>query len=87
MASSNDVDTVSKKSSKNASGSFQTLGLDKDVLKGILTMGYKIPTPVQRKTLPIALAGMDVVCMARTGSGNCYVAIFLIDVKLGVISY
>jgi len=69
MASVNDVDIKSKKSSKNSSGSFQTLGLDGDVLKGVLTMGYKIPTPVQRKTLPIALAGMDVVCMARTGSG------------------
>lgn len=49
---------------------FQSLGLEKDLLQGILRMGYKVPTPVQRKTLPIALAGMDVVCMARTGSGK-----------------
>jgi ATP-dependent RNA helicase DDX54/DBP10 len=56
--------------SKSSAGSFQNLGLEKEVLKGILTMGYKIPTPVQRKTLPIALVGMDVVCMARTGSGK-----------------
>ncbi len=33
-------------------------------------MGYKVPTPVQRKTLPLALGGADVVVMARTGSGK-----------------
>lgn len=33
-------------------------------------MGFKVPTPVQRKALPIALLGGDVVCMARTGSGK-----------------
>lgn len=60
----------SSKSTKNAGGSFQTLGLDKDVLKGVLAMGFKLPTPVQRKTLPLALSGMDIVCMARTGSGT-----------------
>lgn len=51
-------------------GSFQTMGLDKDLLKGLSRMNYKTPTPVQRKALPIVLAGMDVVCMARTGSGK-----------------
>jgi len=51
-------------------GSFQSMGLEKEVLRGVLSMGYKNPTPVQRKALPIALAGLDVVCMARTGSGK-----------------
>ena len=41
-------------------------------------MGYKLPTPVQRKSLPETLAGKDVVCMARTGSGKT--AAFLIPV-------
>eukprot|EP00605_Chrysophyceae_sp_TOSAG23-4_P002350 GSChrysophyteH1.ASY1.ANO1.2598.1 assembled CDS len=51
-------------------GSYNTMDLDKDLLSGLTRMGYKVPTPVQRKTLPIALAGMDAVCMARTGSGK-----------------
>jgi ATP-dependent RNA helicase DDX54/DBP10 len=55
---------------KSSSGGFQSLGLSKESLKGLGRLGYKVPTPVQRKTLPLVLAGMDVVCMARTGSGK-----------------
>jgi ATP-dependent RNA helicase DDX54/DBP10 len=43
-----------------------------------MRMGYKLPTPVQRKALPVALAGKDLVCMARTGSGKT--AAFLIPI-------
>ena len=46
------------------------MGLEKELMWGINRMGYKVPTPVQRKALPIVLAGMDMVCMARTGSGK-----------------
>lgn len=51
-------------------GAFQLLGLSKPVFKGIMKKGYKVPTPIQRKTLPIVLMGRDVVAMARTGSGK-----------------
>lgn len=33
-------------------------------------MGFKVPTPVQRKALPVILSGVDSVVMARTGSGK-----------------
>jgi ATP-dependent RNA helicase DDX54/DBP10 len=66
------------KGKKGKSGGFQSLGLGEAVFKGVLHMGYKVPTPVQRKTLPIALAGSDVVVMARTGSGKT--AAFLVPV-------
>lgn len=51
-----------------------------------MALGYKVPTPVQRKALPVALAGADLVVMARTGSGKT--AAFLIPVieKLGAHS-
>jgi ATP-dependent RNA helicase DDX54/DBP10 len=58
---------MAEKASKKKSGGFQSLGLSSNIIGGILKMGYKVPTPIQRKTLPLALAGKDVVAMARTG--------------------
>lgn len=44
--------------------------------KAIIHKGFKVPTPIQRKCIPIVLQGDDVVGMARTGSGKT--AAFLI---------
>ncbi|KHN24572.1 Putative DEAD-box ATP-dependent RNA helicase 29 [Glycine soja] len=63
--------TKKKKMKKNAkSGGFESLGLNPNVFKGIKRKGYKVPTPIQRKTMPLILSGSDVVAMARTGSGK-----------------
>ncbi|XP_004753336.1 ATP-dependent RNA helicase DDX54 isoform X1 [Mustela putorius furo] len=61
---------------KKKSGGFQSMGLSYPVFKGIMKKGYKVPTPIQRKTIPVILDGKDVVAMARTGSGKT--ACFLI---------
>lgn len=61
---------------KKKSGGFQSMGLSYAVFKGIMKKGYKVPTPIQRKTIPVILDGKDVVAMARTGSGKT--ACFLI---------
>ncbi|XP_036027770.1 ATP-dependent RNA helicase DDX54 [Onychomys torridus] len=55
---------------KKKSGGFQSMGLSYPVFKGIMKKGYKVPTPIQRKTIPMILDGKDVVAMARTGSGK-----------------
>jgi ATP-dependent RNA helicase DDX54/DBP10 len=55
---------------KKKSGGFQSMGLSHAVMKGVLRKGYKVPTPIQRKTIPLILDGKDVVAMARTGSGK-----------------
>ncbi|CAG9822479.1 unnamed protein product [Phaedon cochleariae] len=68
-------DTVKKKGGKRGSG-FQSMNLNYNVLRGITKRGYKQPTPIQRKTIPLIMEGRDVVAMARTGSGKT--AAFLI---------
>ncbi|KAM9793837.1 ATP-dependent RNA helicase DDX54 isoform 1-T1 [Syngnathus typhle] len=55
---------------KKKSGGFQSMGLSFPVYKGIMKKGYNVPTPIQRKTIPVILDGKDVVAMARTGSGK-----------------
>jgi len=55
---------------KKKSGGFQSMGLSQEVWKGVMKKGYKVPTPIQRKTVPLIMDGKDVVAMARTGSGK-----------------
>ena len=55
---------------KAKAGSFASFGLTKFILANIAKKGYKQPTPIQRKTIPLIMEGRDVVGMARTGSGK-----------------
>ncbi|OJD15213.1 ATP-dependent RNA helicase DBP10 [Emergomyces pasteurianus Ep9510] len=51
-------------------GGFQSMGLNATLLKAITRKGFSVPTPIQRKTIPLLLDDQDVVGMARTGSGK-----------------
>uniref|UniRef100_A0A7E4VM66 RNA helicase n=1 Tax=Panagrellus redivivus TaxID=6233 RepID=A0A7E4VM66_PANRE len=64
-----DLHTEQNRRGKRAGG-WQNLGLDHPVFKAIDKLGYKQPTPIQRKTIPLILDGKDVVAMSRTGSGK-----------------
>lgn len=55
---------------KAKKGTFASFGLSKSVLINISKKGYKQPTPIQRKTIPLIMGKRDVVGMARTGSGK-----------------
>ncbi|KAK3000480.1 hypothetical protein RJ639_021313 [Escallonia herrerae] len=65
-----------KHQKKAKSGGFESLNLSSNVFRGVKRKGYRVPTPIQRKTMPLILSGADVVAMARTGSGKT--AAFLI---------
>ena len=49
---------------------FATLPLPDHVLANLLRLGYASMTPVQAASLPLALAGKDLIVQAKTGSGK-----------------
>ncbi len=53
-----------------AGASFSTLPLAKAQLANLATLGYHAMTPVQAASLPLALAGDDLIVQAQTGSGK-----------------
>jgi ATP-dependent RNA helicase DeaD len=49
---------------------FAELGLRNSVLKGIEELGFKYPTTIQAKLIPVILTGKDVLGQAKTGTGK-----------------
>ena len=49
---------------------FKDLKLDHSLLKAIEKQGYKNPTPIQQKSIPVILKGSDVMGAAQTGTGK-----------------
>ncbi len=50
--------------------SFQNMSLSRPILRGLASVGFSEPTPIQSKAIPVALLGKDVVGGAVTGSGK-----------------
>ena len=44
-------------------GTFDNMNLLPEVLRAVKRKGYRLPTPIQRKAIPLAKAGHDVVAM------------------------
>ncbi|KAG8630421.1 hypothetical protein KVT40_002040 [Elsinoe batatas] len=51
-------------------GSFIDFQLSRPILRGLSATGFTVPTPIQKRAIPIALLGKDVVGSAVTGSGK-----------------
>ncbi len=49
---------------------FNDLELNKQLLKALNDVGYETPTPIQAKTIPLMLAGKDLLGQAQTGTGK-----------------
>jgi ATP-dependent RNA helicase DeaD len=54
----------------DAPGGFAALGLTDVVVAAVAALGYEEPTPVQRQTIPLILAGGDLLTQAATGTGK-----------------
>ncbi|KQK17778.1 DEAD-box ATP-dependent RNA helicase 52A isoform X2 [Brachypodium distachyon] len=62
---------------------FEEAGLAEPVLRNVARCGYESPTPVQRYSMPIVLAGRDLMACAQTGSGKT--AAFCLPVVSGLV--
>ena len=49
---------------------FQSFSLSRPILRGLVSVGFTNATPIQKKAIPVALLGKDVVGGAVTGSGK-----------------
>ncbi|MSO56815.1 MAG: DEAD/DEAH box helicase [Acidobacteria bacterium] len=49
---------------------FDALGLTKKLVDTVIALGYEEPTPIQRETIPILVAGHDLLGQAATGTGK-----------------
>ena len=50
--------------------SFSSFGLPESIMQGIYDSGYSSPTEIQRKAIPHALQGRDIIGCAPTGTGK-----------------
>lgn len=53
-----------------ADSTFAELGLRDSLVATLTTLGYEVPTPIQQRTIPVLLAGRDVIGQAQTGTGK-----------------
>ncbi|RVT98178.1 DEAD/DEAH box helicase [Mucilaginibacter limnophilus] len=49
---------------------FHDFNFDEQVLEGILSMGFKQPTPIQEMAIPVIMGGEDLIACAQTGTGK-----------------
>ena len=49
---------------------FAELGLNEQILAGVDSLGFTVPTTVQEQAIPLVLAGRDIVASAQTGTGK-----------------
>lgn len=66
-----------------AEPSFAELGLDPRLVQAVAKQSFEKPTLVQRKAIPLALQGQDVLCKAKTGSGKT--AAYVLPLLSGIL--
>ena len=50
--------------------SFDSLGLNPEILRAVAEQGYREPTPIQQQAIPAVLEGRDLMASAQTGTGK-----------------
>ncbi|KGR15817.1 ATP-dependent RNA helicase DHH1 [Candida albicans P57072] len=52
------------------SKSFEDFNLKRELLMGIFEAGFEKPSPIQEESIPMALAGRDILARAKNGTGK-----------------
>jgi ATP-dependent RNA helicase DDX3X len=67
-----------------AATDFATLNMPAVLIQNVGLAGYAKPTPIQKNTVPISIAGRDLMACAQTGSGKT--ASFLLPIITRIMS-
>ena len=51
---------------------FRNLGVNENILKSVKEANFTEPSEIQEKTIPLVLAGADVIAGSATGSGKTF---------------
>jgi ATP-dependent RNA helicase RhlE len=67
----------------SAIASFESFNLNKQLLNAIADLGFSQPTEIQQKSIPIILAGQELIGIAQTGTGKtaAYLLPLLMKIK------
>ena len=49
---------------------FEDYCLKRELLMGIFEKGFEKPSPIQEESIPVALAGRDIMARAKNGTGK-----------------
>jgi len=55
---------------KKNNGSFEDLSLKENLLRGIFSYGFEVPSAIQSKSIPFLQSGKDVIAQAQSGTGK-----------------
>ncbi|KAL2256142.1 hypothetical protein VTK26DRAFT_2121 [Humicola hyalothermophila] len=82
-AKQNSTEKSQTEARPEAEPSFAELGLDPRLVQAVAKQSFEKPTLVQRKAIPLALQGQDVLCKAKTGSGKT--AAYVLPLLSGIL--
>ena len=54
----------------NQSSDFYNFGIAPNILRVLDRLNFKMPTPIQEKSIPLAIEGKDMIGVAQTGTGK-----------------
>ena len=55
---------------KKANGSFEELSLKDNLLRGIYSYGFEVPSAIQNSAIPVMKSGKDIIAQAQSGTGK-----------------